>query len=202
MKITSFALIALLLIAVTSDSQTTKQKSIYAKQMTYEIGGDIFLSSTNYTREKTMYNLSINETQQNYVIDINAGLFVVNGLKISVEPAIGISTDDNYTSTRLKLYFTPEYVFNVKAEYYPFLGGSVGYTSSSFSGSIGSNPTQGGFSWGAKGGIKVNAFGNALINISVLYYQETYNYTSSYEGDVVQHTNIFGVKGGLSLFFR
>jgi hypothetical protein len=202
MKITSFAIIALLLIAVTSNSQTIKQKSVYAKQMTFEIGGDIFVNSTNYTREKTKYNSSINETQQNYIIDVNAGIFVVNGLKLSIEPAIEISSYNDYTMTHLKLYFTPEYVFNLKSVVYPYIGGSVGYTSANYSSPLSSSPSQGGFSWGAKGGMKVNAFGNALINVCVLYYQETYNYTDSYEGDVKMHNNIFGVKAGFSVFFR
>ena len=196
MKITSFAVIALLLIAVTSDSQTTKQKSIYAKQMTYEIGGDLFFSSTQYTREYSMSTSSSDYTVRDYVINVSAGMFVINGLKLAVEPAFEVMSYENSSSSELKLYLTPEYVFDMNSEVYPFIGGSVGYTS------LSSGSAKNGFSWGVKGGIKINPLGNVLINVGISYYQETYNYTDGYVGDVTQHNNVLGLKGGMSLFFR
>jgi hypothetical protein len=202
MKITSFAVIALLLIAVTSNSQTIKQKSIYAKQMTFEIGGDIMLNSTEYNYEQIL-NSSFNSssTITDLIIDGTAGIFVVDGLKLSVEPAIQLSYPDRGSSFAfLKIYFAPEYIVNVKSNIYPYLGGALGY--SSLSSSQSNYPTRGGFSWGLKGGIKINAFGNALINIGLTYYRETYDYSDSYSGDVKDHHNILGFKAGLSLFFR
>jgi opacity protein-like surface antigen len=201
MKITSFAVIIFILTSLTLDAQTIKPKRIYAKQKTFEIGGDIFLTSTQYTREERGMTTSDDNSTLAFVINASAGLFVIDGLKLAVEPAIGIISYNNSTSTNLKLYFTPEYVFDMKNEVYPYIGGSIGYTSSSYSNSSSSSPTQSGFSWGGKGGIKINAFGNALINVGISYYRETYNYTASF-GDVKQHYNILGVKAGLSVFFR
>jgi len=198
MKITSFAVIALLLIAVTSDSQTIKQESIYAKQKTFEIGGDLFFSSTQYTREYSMTPSSSSDyTVRDYVINASAGIFVIDGLKLAVEPAFEVMSYENSSSSGLKLYLTPEYVFNMNSEVYPFIGGSVGYTSISSTAR-----TENGFSWGVKGGIKINALGNVLVNLGISYYQETYDYNEVYYGDVRQHNNVLGFKGGLSLFFR
>jgi hypothetical protein len=201
LKITSFAVIALLLARFTSDAQTIKPKSTYAKQTTYEIGGDIMLNSTEYKRDQTSITDETSSTTTNFIIDGTFGYFVIDHLKLAAEPVIQISfySGSSY-SRRLKLYFTPEYVFDLKSQVFPYLGCSAGYTSESYS--SGENPTHGGFSWGLKGGVRVNAFGNALINIGISYYQETYNYNDSYLGDVKQHYNILGVKAGLSVFFR
>lgn len=202
MKITSFAVIALLLVTVTSNSQTIKQKSIYAKQMTYEIGGDIMINSTEYKYDQStisMYNSS--STTTNLIIDGNAGIFVVDGLKLGVETAIQLSYPEKGSSfTLLKIYFAPEYILNVKSNIYPYLGGAVGVLSLSSSQSY--YPTHGGFSWGLKGGVKINAFGNALINVGISYYHETYDYTDNHYGDVKQSNNILALKAGLSIFFR
>jgi opacity protein-like surface antigen len=133
---------------------------------------------------------------RDYIINASAGIFVADGLKLAVEPAFEIRSYDNSSSSEFKLYLTPEYVFNLNSEIYPFIGGSVGYTS------LSSGSAENGFSWGVKGGIKINPLGNVLINVGISYYQETYNYTDGYLGDVTQHYNILGLKGGLSLFFR
>ena len=196
MKSTPLVIVILLLITLTSSSQTIKPKSIYAKQKTYELGGDIFITSTKYHREDPLY-ISDDHSQVDFVINGSAGLFVIDGLKLSVEPAIQISVIEDDSWTRLKLYFTPEYVFDVKSNVYPYLGGSVGYTSSAY----GNNSNQSGLSWGGKAGLKINILGNALLNAGFSFYRETYNYTPSY-GEVKQHYDIFGFKLGFSVFFR
>ncbi len=201
MKSTPLVIIVLLMIAITSSSQTIKPKSIYAKQKTFEIGGEIFLTSTEYKSEASypMY-YSSNETVLYFAVNASAGVFVINGLKLGVEPVIAFQSYDNGNQTSLKLYFTPEYIFDLKTNVYPFIGGSVGYTSTSYSNSYNSS-TESGFSWGAKGGLKVNAFGNALINLGISYYSEVYNYNNTY-GEVKRQNNIIGLKAGISLFFR
>lgn len=198
MKITSFAVIALLLIAATLNSQTIKPKSIYAKQKTIEIGGDIMLYSSEYVYERSIYSNGGSSTVAVFQIDGSFGYFVIDHLKFSIEPAITYSTYKNNSSSNLKLYITPEYVFTTKTPVYPFIGCSAGYTSNSYSDSR----SDGGFSWGAKGGAKINAFGNALINVGVSYYRETYNYNDSYAGELKRYYNIIGIDAGLSIFFR
>lgn len=202
MKITSFAVAAILLLSATfSDAQTIKSKSIYAKQKTFEIGGDFMFNSTEYFRSQTsISSVSNSSTTTNLIINGAAGIFVIDNLKLSIEPAIQLSYFEGDSWRQLKIYFSPEYYFNMKGIVYPYLGGAAGYSSESFSGS--NSPSRGGFSWGLKGGIKVNAFGNALINAGVSYYRETYDYSDIYLGDVKQHYNILGFKVGISIFFR
>jgi hypothetical protein len=196
MKITSFALTALLLIINTSYSQTAKPKISFAKQSTYEISGDISLYSNEYVYGETIYSQGGSSTLTTFQLNASFGYFILDHLKLSIEPAVSYSVYEDNSSTDLKIYFSPEYVFITKSEVYPFIGASAGYTSSSYTHSN----AHGGFSWGFKGGIKVNAWGNALINVGFTYYRETYNYTASF-GDVKQHYNILGVRAGLSVFF-
>ena len=201
MKLTSFAVIALLLISITSDSQTIKTKSIYAKQKTFEIGGDIMINSIEYTFEESNYSMyNGSHTTTNIIIDGTVGMFVIDGLKLALEPAIQLSYSEGSSWNQSKIYFSPEYILNMKSNVYPYLGGSAGYTSQSYSGS--SSATHGGFSWGLKGGIKINAFGNALINVGISYFREKYDYSDSFSGDVKNHYNILALKAGLSIFFK
>jgi hypothetical protein len=63
MKTTSIAVITLLILSFTSEAQNVKLKSIYAKQRTFEIGGDIFFTSTSYKIEQaTIYQTSSSAT--------------------------------------------------------------------------------------------------------------------------------------------
>ena len=205
MKITLFAVIALLLISFTSNSQTIKTKNIYTKQMTFEIGGDIFYTSETYKTEINGNELEDSD-RKIFSLNINGGIFVIDGLKLGIEPTI-LYTDYGHdaSTTQLRLYFSPEYVFSTKTILYPYIGGSVGYTSLAFSSSITpvmpDNPTESGFSWGVKCGGKINAFGNALINIGIKYNSEAYDYTSG-SNDVKNRWNILGISAGISIFFR
>lgn len=202
MRTTAFAVITLLILSVTSEAQNIKPKSIYTKQMTFEIGGDIFFTSENFKTEINGIEQEDADTRTTFAINVNGGVFVIDGLKLGIEPAIEfIDYGHDNNSTWLKLYFTPEYVFNTKTIFYPYIGGSVGYTSLAFSTPVSSNPTRSGFSWGVKGGGKINALGNALINIGISYYSEKYNYTSGIN-EVKHQWNTLGVKLGLSIFFR
>jgi outer membrane protein len=206
MKTTAIAVITLLILSFTAEAQnlrTKDSKPFYTKQGTFEIGGDIFFTSTTYITERGgTYPYSTDGTVTNFSINGSAGVFAVNGLKLSIEPVLEIeSYDSDNSRTWFKIYFTPEYVFNTKTIFYPYFGGSLGYTSLAFSNSIGYSNTQSGLSYGLKGGWKINAFGNCLFNFGAKYYRETYNYSDTYS-DVKQHHNLFGVTAGVSVFFK
>ena len=146
MKITSFAVIVLLL-TVTSNSQTIKQKSVYAKQMTFEIGGDIMINSTEHVFDQTsITNESQSTRTTSLIINGSAGIFAVDWLKLAIEPAIEFDYPEHGSSKKiLKIYFSAEYVLNLRSNIYPYLGAAAGYTSISYSNI--DYPVQGGFSW-------------------------------------------------------
>jgi opacity protein-like surface antigen len=199
MKTTAIAAITLLILSFTFHAQSLKPRTIYAKKSTFELGGEIFLSSTTYTRDGTLMNPGYSYSITDFAINGSGGIFVIDGLKLSIDPVINIRYFKNSTSTLLKLYFTPEYVFDVKSNIYPYLGASAGFVHTGYSGS--GSDDNGAFSWGVKGGLKINAFGNALINAGFSYYRENYKYSSSYYEDK-EHHDIFGFRMGFSVFFK
>jgi hypothetical protein len=199
MKTTAFAVITLLILSFTFQAQSLKPRTIYAKKSTFEIGGEIFLSSTTRTTEATPMYQGSSYSATDFVINGSGGIFVIDGLKLSIDPAIHVRYYGSSTSTLLKLYFTPEYVFDVKSNIYPYLGVSAGFVHSGYSSS--SSDETGSFSWGAKGGLKINAFGNALINAGFTYFRETYKYSSIYY-EVKEHHDILGFRMGFSVFFK
>jgi hypothetical protein len=203
MKTTTFAVITLLILSFTSEAQNIKPKSIYAKRMTFELGGDMFFTSTSYNiPQSTITQTSSSATITIFSVNAGAGIFVIDGLKLGIEPVIEIEDYEGENKwTKIKVYFTPEYVFNAGSDFYFYTGASAGYTFSSGTGFVGSGPDMGGFSYGVKAGWKINPFGNCLFNFGAKYYRETYDYKIS-SGDVKQSYNIFGVTGGLSVFFK
>ena len=203
MKPLTLVILSLLFITFTANAQNIIKKTPklkYTKQLTVEVGGEIFLSSTNGTRTE-FGNERGYGTETFFTLKAGAGIFVINGLKLGIEPAVSIHFyDSDNRWTQLKLYFTPEYVLNTKTIVFPYLGASIGYTSSNYSYSVGSSPNMDGIGYGAKAGLRVNLFGNSLLNFGFAYNRENYNYTASY-GDVKQRYDVFGMTLGWSVFF-
>jgi hypothetical protein len=182
MRSLTLAIASLLFITFTGNAQNIKKtpKVKYTKPFTVELGGDILYSNTSYHYESTggTYNESYDYTDNLFSVDANAGIFVINGLKLGIEPTITVTIySGGNTSTQLGLYFVPEYVFNTKSIVYPYIGGSIGYTYKKHYNDIGISPTADGLSYGAKAGLKVNFFGNSLLNFGFTFYSENYNST-------------------------
>jgi hypothetical protein len=198
----SLMLISFLFFSFDTNAQNITHK--YAKQDIYEFGGEIFFTSTtnDYTYSGYGNVYASNSTTTDFAINANAGYFVINGLKLGIEPGIEVI---HYwtTQTWLRLYFTPEYVFDTKTSLYPYIAGAVGYTSVNPY----YNQTANGFSWGVKGGLKVNIAGNSLLNIGIRYYEEQYNATyesSSVPPSTIDNKNkikLLGLSAGWSVFF-
>jgi len=213
MKPLTLVILSLLFITLTANAQNIIKKTPklkYTKQLTVEAGGEIFVTSTTSHREENGIEEPNDWNETIFTLKAGAGIFVIDGLKLGVEPAVTIhSYDGDYRWTQLKLYFTPEYVFYTKSILYPYIGGSIGYTLAKYSGGgITSTNNQDGFSWGAKGGMKINAFGNSLLNFGLSFYSENYNYVYEYSGfnytqsvDIKQRYDVFGMTLGWSVFF-
>jgi hypothetical protein len=185
MKSIIFAVTSMFFISLTSYTQNNVQKTDkikYTRPFTVELGGDLSFSNTTIRLYETgTYNNAYFYTQNNFSIDATAGIFMVQGLKLGIEPGITISgfSGGSGTTTQLKLYFTTEYVLNTNSIAYPYLGVAIGYSARIYTGS---SPTQNGISYGGRAGIKMNFFGNSLLNIGYTYFRENYNYKREGQG--------------------
>lgn len=197
------ALISFLFFSSDISSQNLKHK--YATQGTWEFGGDIFFTTTTEDYSATYENqYNFNNTVLDFAVNANAGFFVIKGLKLGIEPGIEV-TNTYRTQTVLKLYFTPEYVFDMKTAVYPYAAGAIGFTSV--------NPYYtsnyaNGFSWGFRLGLKINLAGNSLLNVGLRYYEGQYNTTYEdnyviphYSYDIKDKTKELGLALGWSVFF-
>jgi len=172
LSLQAIALISLLFIANNTNAQSTKH--IYTGKGAWELGGELFFTSfdNEHSRLGNEFTSGSSNSYTNFALDADAGYFVINGLKLGAD--LGFEADDvwGHTQNRIKVYFTPEYVMNTKSIIYPYIAASAGYTLFSVSSS-----SYDGFSWGAKGGVKLNIAGNSLLNIGLTYYEEQYNST-------------------------
>ena len=183
MKSLTLAIASLLFISFTVNAQHIKQtpKLKYTKQLCWEFGGDISYTNTTMHYDETgTYNHQSLSTENMFTIEGNAGIFVINGLKLGIEPTVIITSySGDYHNTQLGLYFAPEYVFNTKSIVYPYIGGAIGYTYAKASYNVGEANKEDGLSYGARAGLKVNFFGNSLLNFGFRFYSENYSYNYS-----------------------
>jgi hypothetical protein len=179
MKTTLLSLVLFSFLCFTTDTDAQEEAHRYSKKGIWETGGELFFTTyqEKHSVDGTGY-LYPDSKYTNFMLSIDAGYFVINGLKLGLEQDLEADDIWGHTRTRIKFYFTPEYVFDTKTILYPYIAVSAGYTLNTYQ----SSTAQDGFSWGVKGGVKVNITGNSLLNIGLRYYEENYNYNYEYFG--------------------
>ena len=208
MKTTLLSITMTIILFFACDTYAQNVKHKYSSKGTWEFGGDIFFTSTttDFTDDYPGHQLNETYTETDFAINGEAGYFIIDGLKLGVEPGIeNVSSGSMISYTQLRLYFTPEYVIKTKSILYPYFGGAVGYTALS---QEGASSSQTGFSWGAKLGLKINVAGNSLLDIGFRYYEEQYNatfqdhsYNPPVSYDVKNKIKPLGLSLGWSVFF-
>lgn len=176
------------------NSINAQKIKMYTSKGIWEFGGSIYYSNTTPISNGYAGG-AFGELQFQPVI----GYFIHKGLEIGIEPSISAAFMSGYSYTNMALYFAPEYNFYTKTKIYPVIVGLVGYTSSSSSDpNAPAHSTLGGFSWGFRGGIKVNLLGNSLLLIQLQYIQTTLN-KSGATARTGNNTMTFGA--GWNVFF-
>ena len=110
----------------------------------------------------------------------SVGYFVGDGFELGLDP-LGISTawSGGSSSTQLTILAAPSYNFRTNGFAYPFIGALLGYSHDS-------GGPNGGFTWGASGGVKLAVTSGTLIDLAL---QDTGG------------RNQFSISAGLSLWF-
>jgi hypothetical protein len=147
----------------------------YATKGTFDLGGNISFSSVS--------NISDGSTGQGVTllsISPKVGFFPIQGLEIGFNPGLSImelpsgytliSPEGRSSSSILQLFAFAGYNFRLEgSSIVPYFEVPFGYTR------IGGGYPESGFSWGARGGIKVVPVNHFILNIGLEYWQLTFN---------------------------
>lgn len=130
-----------------------------------ELGGNVtFQSFAPVTDGKT------GESITTFTLAPFLGYFVAEGFEIGLDPLeIATTSYLGHTNTQITIFLAPSYNFSTGGIAFPFLEGLLGYTSQS----NGTHET--GFSWGARGGVKLSVTDGGLLNLGIQYVQLTIN---------------------------
>jgi hypothetical protein len=189
--------VAVLLWFVVSAEGVAQDRG-FASKGTVEVGGNLSFSSFTSVTEGTS-----GEATTMFTVAPRVGYFVVQGFELGIQPGasflvwpagFNVVTGGGSSTTLLQVYGFAAY--NVKVQdgkAFLFLEAPAGYATTSGNGS-----TRSGFSWGARGGVKIVPTGGLLVTIAGEYYQVTLNRSgaSSRSG-----FDFFSVGVGLAGFF-
>jgi hypothetical protein len=151
-----------------------QDKRSLTTQGTTELGGNISYQRTNVVVENTT-----TRTYNTFSFLPYIGYFPFNNFfEVGLNP-VGIQTywdsQDKVTDITILLALTCN--FNPVERIYPFIELQLGYAAEILGGSLGDlNPEQkirDGFSWGARGGVKIEVAGHCLLNMGAQYQQIT-----------------------------
>ena len=157
----------LLLVSVGAAQSSSSSDKEYASKGVVELGGSIGFSS--YTSVSAGQTSST--TYTSFSLTPSVGYFVTDGLEIGLDPfSLTTSTHTGASSsqTEISILGGLGYAFKTQGAAYPFVEGVAGFSSYS-SGTYSAS----GFSWGARGGVKIVLASHVLILAGVQYMQIT-----------------------------
>ena len=161
--------LGMLLVCSTLAQSVSSSDKEYATKGVFELGGDIGYSSyTSVTAGQTS-----STTYTSFSLTPSIGYFVTDGLQLALDPfSLSVSSHTGASSSPTEIHIMGGlgYAFKTQGSAYPFIQGLAGYSTYS-SGSTSLN----GFSWGAKGGVKIVIASHAIFQAGVQYLQITEN---------------------------
>ena len=182
-----FIFISFLTVIAVSNPKLYAQD--YAKQGTWEVGGNVFYTSTT--------SVNNGETSDNslgiFSLDVPFYYFVIDGLELGIIPSYQNLSSGGSSASIFNILFGTAYNIETSSSAYPFFEGRVGYNTTS------NGDTRSGIVWALIGGVKVQVGGNALISIGINYTQSTLNKENQDEGR--DGTNVIGGQAGFTVFF-
>ncbi|MCF7859509.1 MAG: porin family protein [Candidatus Cloacimonetes bacterium] len=185
MKKLSIIFSMLVVFAITVSAQN------FAKKGCFEIGGDIGFSS-----QTPVSNGNTGDASTSFSLSSYTGYFIIDGFEIGFAPlSYTIYTPPSGSKySTLSILAAPAYNFDLKSNIFPFIEGLFGYTAQT----VGDNSASG-FSYGARGGIKIILGENALINAGIQYMLYTYNPEGA---DNRYGYNLLMINAGFAVYFN
>jgi hypothetical protein len=178
--------VALLLLVVPEGAAQDGKN--FAKKGVVEVGGSISFSSiTPVSGGETGSAITL------FTFAPFVGYFITDGFELGVNPfsitSIGYSGS---SATEIRIFLAPSYNFESQGIAYPFVEGLLGYTSSS------NGETRSGFSYGARGGVKLAVTGKGLLNLGLQYVMITRNRSGETERN---GSNDLSISAGFTIWF-
>ncbi len=162
--------VAISLIAVTAISQSKSPgEKAFATKGVVELSGSVaFQSRTGVDGGTTS-----STTYTTFSLQPSVGYFVTDGLEIGLDPlSLTVNSRTGASSSQTELHILGGVAYNIKTEgaAFPFVEGMAGFSTYS-SGTYSAN----GFTWGARGGVKIAVASHVLVLGGVQYVQVTEN---------------------------
>jgi hypothetical protein len=173
MKTSSRISMAAMLIAVftlgwapmtfAQEDSVSHQVGGFARKGVVELGGGItFQSLTPVQNDQTDDAITV------FLMMPYIGYFVTDGFQIGVNPlGIGTMNYKNESTTAIMALLAPSYNFSTGGSAYPFVELLLGYTA------LSNGTERSGFTWGGRGGAKIEVGESGLLNLAVQYLQIT-----------------------------
>jgi hypothetical protein len=160
----------------------------FAKKGVVEVGGNISFSSISRVSDGETGSAM---TLLNFAPFV--GYFITDGFELGVNPfSITSASYGGSSATEVMIFLAPSYNFEAKGNAYPFIEALLGYTSSS------NGETRSGFSYGARGGVKLAVTGKGLLNLGLQYVMITQNRSGETERN---GSNNFSISAGFTVWF-
>lgn len=166
----------------------------YASYETIEFGGGF--SFTNIS--PVVDGESIGGSMNQITLTVPIYYFIENGLELGVVPTVEYYDYENSSMIGLGLFGAIAHNFDLESNLFPYLEGRIGYNT------IGTTVEEdevslSGLGWALLGGLKTHLGGNALLNFSIGYAQQTFESVEYEGGRSGRNIIAFGI--GISLFF-
>lgn len=162
-KVIFLSLMFALIISLNANAQLIDK---FAQKKQVEIAGSFGFAS--YT---PVVNGETGDATTQIMFEPSVGYFITKGFEVKAGIGINyIKPSGGDGTTTYAFLVGPEYNFHTKSQFYPYLGGQIGYNGIS-------NTGDGlkGIIWNVGGGVKANLLGNSLLKLGILYTQQTLN---------------------------
>ncbi len=175
-------------IIVLNSPFISAQDKKFAEKGVVELGGNIsFQSFTPVSNGNTGTATTI------FTLAPFIGIFVADGFEIGLNP-LGITSlgFSGGSITQIRIFVAPSYNFKTNGTAHPFIEALLGYTAQS------NGTSASGFSYGGRGGVKIEVTEKGLLNLGIQYLLITLNRSGEPERT---GTNELSISAGFTVWF-
>lgn len=178
-----------LLVVLVLFAGFTNGQSKFTEKGVWELGGAVsFSSNTPVANGNTGTATTI------LSLSPSGGYFLMDNFQIGVSPSFSSVSSGGSSFTSFNLFLSPTYYFSTSSKMFPYVEGSIGYSSASSGGS-----SLSGISYGFGGGAKFSFGESSLINVGLSYMLYTLNPSGA---DKRYGSNVLALSAGYTIWIK